>query len=116
MEFIYSNYTSSVETLTNQFYSDLTGSLGWSANSGIISRLDLLPQSGSLSVLEVNTLTALWGHNRNRFDFTKFTNYLTSNNYNNLEFHEEKNDAGDSYPIYEHLSSSLATLNISSSL
>ena len=116
MEFIYSNYTSSVETLTNQFYSDLTGSLGWSANSGIISRLDLLPQSGSLSVLEVNTLTALWGHNRNRFDFTKFTNYLTSNNYNNLEFHEEKNDAGDSYPIYEHLSSSLSTLNISSSL
>mgnify|MGYP003118905997 FL=1 len=94
MEFIYSNYTSSVETLTNQFYSDLTGSLGWSANSGIISRLDLLPQSGSLSVLEVNTLTALWGHNRNRFDFTKFTNHLTSNNYNNLEFHEEKNDGG----------------------
>jgi len=115
MEFIYSNYTSSVETLTNQFYSDLTGSLGWGANSGMFSRLDLVPQSGSLSVLEANTLIALWGHTRNRLDFTNFKSYLNSNNYNKLEFHEEKN-IGNLYTIYEHLSSSLATSNISSSL
>ena len=50
MEFIYSNYTSSIDSSTIQIYSEVTNSLDI-GNNGILSRLDLVPQSGSLTLL-----------------------------------------------------------------
>ena len=51
MEFIYSNYTSSIDSSTIQIYSEVTNSLDIGNNAGILSRLDLVPQSGSLTLL-----------------------------------------------------------------
>ena len=72
MEFIYSNYTSSIDSSTIQIYSEVTNSLDIGNNAGILSRLDLVPQSGSLTLLEANTLLGLWGHTNPQFDFSNF--------------------------------------------
>ena len=115
MEFIYSNYTSSIDSSTIQIYSEVTNSLDIGSNAGILSRLDLVPQSGSLTLLEANTLLGLWGHTNHQFDFSNFVTRLNSGNYNSVDFHEEENPA-QLYPFYNSLSSSLSTNDISSSL
>ena len=115
MEFIYSNYTSSIDSSTIQVYSEVTTSLDIGNNAGILSRLDLIPQSGSLTLLEANTVIGLWGHINHQFDFSNFVTRLNSGNYNSVDFHEEENPA-QLYPFYNSLSSSLSTNDISSSL
>ena len=84
-------------------------------NAGILSRLDLVPQSGSLTLLEANTLIGLWGHLNHQFDFSNFVTRLNNGNYSSVDFHEEENPA-QLYPFYSSLSSSLSSNNISSSL
>jgi len=123
MEFIYSNYTSSIQNLGSEVYSKLTGSLSWSANSGIISRMDVVPQSGSLYLLELNTNLTIWNHIKHFFRFDDFRTYLGNNSYNVLEFHKVKDADTDSlilgegfYGFFEELSSSMAQSNISTSL
>ena len=91
MEFIYSNYTSSIDSSTIQIYSEVTNSLDIGNNAGILSRLDLVPQSGSLTLLEANTLIGLWGHLNHQFDFSNFVTRLNNGNYNSVDFHEEEN-------------------------
>jgi len=91
MNFIYSNYTASLESTSSAICSYLTGSIAKTSiddiqhvnmtdspnNAGSLIRFDFIPQSGSLKLLEVNGPPGICSELTPYVDFDKFSNNIS---------------------------------------